>query len=471
MAVINLPIVGGAYKDPNTVIGCQSCINLYPEVTQGSEKTVSALLPTPAMRTLYGSGDPAKCRAMTTLSDGNLYAVYGTKLYKLDSAGFNQMPDVDIDGDNPVIVAENSRYACFISDSTVYTLDMLNNKWEQYGAALLYPADDVVTLAQRFIFNRRDTGQIFWTDTLSTNIDALSFATAEANPDNVTALKSHNKQLWIFGEESTEIWYSTGDKDLPFAPMQGTSINAGCLQTKTIQEFGGSLAWLSNTANGKAQVVITEGYQVQRISNHALEKELSSYDLTDASAYVYQENGHSFYAINIPKAQKTWVFDGATGLWHERAIFKDGSFKRHPAEYHAMYKGEHIFAHVDRLLLMGNCTGCFDILGDEVLPQVRERTTHAVSRTKGMIRHNRLTLIAQQATGMDSTTDPQVMLSWSDDDGVSWSDTRWRSLGKRGEHKKRTFWARLGASRNRAYRIRVTDAATLVITGAELEVN
>ena len=471
MASIKIPIVGGAYKDPNSVIGCQTCINMYPEVTQGSEKTVSALLPTPAMKTLYGTHKAAKCRGFTALSNGNIYAVYGHELYKLDDT-FEPMPDVYIDGDKPVIIAENSQYACFVSDSTVYTLDMISGEWAQYGAQLLYPADDVTTLAQRFIFNRRGTGQIFWTDTLSTNIDPLSFATAEASPDNVTAIQAHQKQLWVFGDTSTEIWSATGDDDAAFLPMQGAAINAGCLLPQTIQRFGESLVWLSNSINGNSQVVMTQGYQVQRISNHALEKELSNYDTTDASAYVYQETGHSFYVLNIPRANKTWVFDGATGLWHERALFRNGEFVRHPSQYHAMYEGLHVFAHADQITLMGICTGCMDNIGDESLPQVRERSTHAVSRTQGMVRHNRLTLIAQQATGQpNSTDDPQVMLSWSDDDGVSWSDTRWRGLGKRGEHKKRTFWTRLGASRNRAYRIRVTDAAMLVITGAELEVS
>ena len=66
-------------------------------------------------------------------------------------------------------------------------------------SAINFEADDVVTLAQRFIFNKRGTGQIYWTDTLSTNIDPLSYAT-EASPDNVTALKVHQKMLWVFGE-------------------------------------------------------------------------------------------------------------------------------------------------------------------------------------------------------------------------------------------------------------------------------
>lgn len=469
MPVINLPIVGGAYADTHKSIGLQTCINMYPEVTQDSQKTVAALLPTPAMSTLFDKGIADKCRAFTALSNGSLYAVYGNALYKLDDK-FDALPLAALDGVSPVIVAENSLFACFVTDAAVFTLNMQTNEWAQYGAQLTFEADDVVTLAQRFIFNKRGTGQIYWTDTLSTNIDPLSYATAEASPDNVTALKVHQKMLWVFGELTVEIWYATGNNDAPFVPMQGTTIYAGCLLRHTIRKFGESLVWMANSENGNCQIVMTQGNQVQRISTHALEKELLTYDTDDAISYVYQYEGHNFYVINFPKAGKTWAYDGTTGLWHQRALFKDGAFYQHPALYHAMWQGKHVFAHADKVLLMGIGKNSRDMIGDETLTQVRERTTHATSRSQGMVRHNRLTLIAEQATS-HTNSNPQVMLSWSDNDGHTWSDTRWRGLGKRGQYKYRTFWTRLGASRNRAYRIRVTDSATLVITGAELEVS
>ena len=469
MPKINLPIVGGAYQDPIKTIACQTCINLYAEPTQDGVKSQGALLSAPAVNTLYDANKDAACRGFTLLSNGSAYAVYGNELYKLDET-FELVPNVFIEGANPILIAENSRYACFVSDNIVYMLDIIADTWAQYGDALLYPADDVTTLAQRLIFNRRGTGQIFWSDTLSTHIDPLSFATAEASPDNVTSIKAHQKQLWIFGETTTEVWYPTGDNDLPFAPIQGVAIYAGCLFPQTIQRFGESLIWVSNTTNGANQIVMSQGYQLQRISNHALEKELSTYDLKDSNAYVYQEAGHNFYVLNIPMENKTWVFDSTTSLWHERAIFKAGKFLTHPAKHHVLHKGRHIFAHADKALLMGLFDGGVDNIGAELLPQVRERATHAVSRTPHMIRHNRLTLIAQQGVGTHMLN-PQVMLSWSDDDGVTWSDSRWRGLGKRGEYQYRTFWTRLGASRNRAYRFRFTDAANLTITDAELELS
>ena len=83
--------------------------------------------------------------------------------------------------------------------------------------------------------------------------------------------------------------------------------------------------------------------------------------------------GHNFYVINFPKAGKTWAYDGTTGLWHQRALFKDGAFYQHPALYHAMWQGKHVFAHADKVLLMGIGKNSRDMIGDETLQQVRER--------------------------------------------------------------------------------------------------
>jgi len=64
--------------------------------------------------------------------------------------------------------------------------------------------------------------------------------------------------------------------------------------------------------------------------------------------------------------------------------------------------------------------------------------------------------------------DPQVMLRWSDDSGHTWSSEHWTSMGKIGEYDYRTFWRRLGSSRDRVYEVSGTDPVKIVIMGAEL---
>ena len=61
--------------------------------------------------------------------------------------------------------------------------------------------------------------------------------------------------------------------------------------------------------------------------------------------------------------------------------------------------------------------------------------------------------------------DPQAMLDWSDD-GHTWSNKLWRSMGKIGEYTARAKWNRLGSSRNRIFRLTISDPVKKVIIGA-----
>jgi hypothetical protein len=44
--------------------------------------------------------------------------------------------------------------------------------------------------------------------------------------------------------------------------------------------------------------------------------------------------------LNFTNADTTWVFDAATGAWHERAGFRNGDFKRHRGNNHARFNGD-----------------------------------------------------------------------------------------------------------------------------------
>jgi hypothetical protein len=57
-------------------------------------------------------------------------------------------------------------------------------------------------------------------------------------------------------------------------------------------------------------------------------------------AYTYQQDGHAFYVLIFPEANTTWVFDVATGLWHERAGWVNGSFTRHRSNCQMSFNNE-----------------------------------------------------------------------------------------------------------------------------------
>jgi hypothetical protein len=54
-------------------------------------------------------------------------------------------------------------------------------------------------------------------------------------------------------------------------------------------------------------------------------------------------------------------------------------------------------------------------------------------------------------------SDSWVRLSWSDDGGRNWTDWEVESLGEVGEYEKQVIFTRMGQSRQRVYKIRVTS--------------
>ena len=70
-----------------------------------------------------------------------------------------------------------------------------------------------------------------------------------------------------------------------------------------------------------------------------------------------------------------------------------------------------------------------------------------------------------------SSTDPQVMISYSDDGGHTWSAEQWHSLGVEGDYLRRVVLTQQGNSRDRRYRLRFTDPFgwTLIAAHGDVE--
>lgn len=66
--------------------------------------------------------------------------------------------------------------------------------------------------------------------------------------------------------------------------------------------------------------------------------------------------------------------------------------------------------------------------------------------------------------------DPQAMLYWSNDGGVTFSDPVQRDIGQTGEYENRAIWRKLGSARNRVFKLQVSDPVKTVITGAYADI-
>lgn len=462
--VIDVPIVGQSYHLKDWAIDCQRTLNLYPQVVEsGNTPQVSALLPTPGLLKKYEL--IGRIRGLYALTD-RLLVVAGQKLYSISKS--NEIKEIgEVTGVNRVYFADNSVQVMIVSNSA-YSYTIKSNALTKIKGSEFFGASDVTFLDSRFIWVVPKSGQIQWSGLLDTTTTALSYATAEYKSDDLVRVVANSGQLWLIGEKTTEIWGSTGDKDAPFVRMSGAFISVGCVAKNSICQFGGDLVWLTQTDLGQGQIVMTQGYQAQRISNHAIESEINNYsNISDAYSFAYQEDGHAFYVISFPSAKKTWCYDSLTNMWHERSFYNPKTYlhEHHRASAHCFFNGMQLVGDRQDGKIYQLTHKSQTDNGQTIM---RERVTPVINPHGLKLIFDELEIKLQ--AGQDSNSNPLLMLDWSDDGGRTWSTSRQESIGAIGEYKKRVIFRRLGQSLGRVFRLRMTDAARLVLLGAKVKV-
>ena len=102
----------------------------------------------------------------------------------------------------------------------------------------------------------------------------------------------------------------------------------------------------------------------------------------------------------------------------------------------------------------------------------RQRTAPHLSQEQGWIFYQRVQFDFQAGVGQVSGTyvDPTVMIQWSDDGGHTWSQEVLAHVGRIGQYKARAIIRRPhGRSRDRIYRVTVSDPVAWNLVGAMLE--
>lgn len=184
-----------------------------------------------------------------------------------------------------------------------------------YATGSFPVATDCIFFDGYFVVTVLNSGKIQISQLYNGNSwDPLDFATAESSPDNLVGIGSTRQNIWLFGEHSIEIYYNSGNVDFPFERVPGAIIDIGCASLTSVANINGELFWLSD----KRTVVKNNGYSYIPVSPPAINYQISTYTTIDDSVgYSYTLEGRTFYVLNFPSEDKTWVIDIKTGFWHE----------------------------------------------------------------------------------------------------------------------------------------------------------
>jgi hypothetical protein len=440
------------------ISGSEALINVYPRASTGGKYQFNLIntpglafyceLPTFPVLGMHENGNRA-------------FAVTPTKFYEIFKNGnYEELGDIELKGraiiaDNGIQVVVVDGFKGFVFDSDLITVEEMTDEG-------FYPARTVTYQDGYFLFERKDTGQFFISELLSADFDALDFASAEGQPDNLVAILSDHREIFMFGSRTIEVWYNSGAGDFPFERNQSAFVEKGCAAPYSVAKQDNTVYFVGSDL----MVYAMAGYTPIRKSTNIVEQTLKNVDLSDAFAYTYQEEGHLFYVLTIPANDITWAFDISTGSWH---VMKSYNFKRHQAGSAIFFGLKTLVGDFQsgRIFVMSN--QCYT---DDNEPIVREFVLPTLNNGREFLSIGSFELDMASGVGLTSGqgSDPIMLLQVSKDGGKTYSSYKEARIGKIGQFSKRVIWRRLGIGRQFIFKLKTSEPIPIDIGGAFVEV-
>lgn len=390
-----------------------------------------------------------------TLSDASGFIPVGTKITAVDTVG---------------LTITMSQLAT--NTNAADTITLLIPAFGQIVDAGFLGANRIAFIEGWLIFNQPGTRTFYTTGPTPYQIlfPGAFFALKDSSTDNLITLYENNRELWLIGERTSEVWFESGLTNFAFSRIPGVGPQIGCAAVNSITRIGTVLGWLAKNEQGENFVVVTAQYSWERISHHGVEHAISTYPVvSDAIGYAYVEEGHLFYMLTFPTADVTWCFDLTTKQWHKRMSWDPtaGVFHRHRSNCYMDFGNVRIVGDYQ--------TGQFHQMSRQFYTDAGNplrclrRTPHIWQKSnRQRVFFSQLQIEFTPGVGLQSGqgSDPQCMLRWSSDGGFTWSTEQWTSIGAAGETRNRAIWYLLGEDRDRVWEASFTDPTPRDIIGA-----
>ena len=460
--------VGPSYTSTSPLADGERTVNFYPESIEAPGATTKmALYPTPGL-TAFTTLPLSPVRGIFG-QQGECYAVGGPGLYAVTSTGgVTALGTVAIDANQATLTTngDGGRQLFVTSGGTGYVLDL--------DTLVLTAVVSSVTMGAMldgyFLALDAATSTLKRSDLFDgLTWDPLQVAQRSTASDPWRSLIVVGRNIWLLGEFTSELWYNSGDT-FPFAPFPGALVQTGIAAAFSAQQIGTSVIWLAQSRDGARTVVKAEGITAKKVSTYAVDRALAAYDdVSDADAFIYEERGHTFYVLNFPSANATWVYDDTEGQWHER-----GDWDIPLSRYDVDRPGCHAYI-FDRHLVGDRETGAIYTQSVDTSTNAdgvglrRLRRTPGIQSEQTPQTFHALRLFVEPGVGLSTGqgSDPLVSLRYSDDGGMNFGNEIFRSVGAIGKYKNIVEWNRLGQSRYpRVWEVVMTDPVPWRILGA-----
>lgn len=424
----------------------------------------------PAEAAFVPSGDPVPFFRGGVLVDNLIYGAWGEKVYTLDSSGsYDEIGPLP--GTDKVYFARNNASppdVVVVCDGGPFIVTTT--------AVLPYPdttvgAPNAVRFHDGYFMFTYGDGTIRASDINSTNINSLTFTTAESNPDGLLEPFSYHGYLYAMGPATIEVFGEPINTSPEFPLTRvGYHITPGLIAQHAVSgwqpEWGHPPIYCASD-NTVRQIASLD--ETEKISPPELDELIAAVaDKDTLEASVYQVSGVAFWQLSC--ADWSWVYNLNNQKWHERRSYLSVRSRFTNC----------VFAFDKWLMGDTNSGFLLEVTGAQLQeagdPFIYEIESGPVKQFPDRARVDRadfdFVMGVGVATGTDPMqTDPKVLISYSDDGGVFWKGNYERKLGRQAKTMKRIILPPTGmtGTQGRRWRVKIADAVHAGLMGGNMD--
>ena len=245
-----------------------------------------------------------------------MYQVTGSSLYSVDSGG-NALFLGNISNDpSPVVMATDATQLiiCTGGNPSAYVYTVAAGLVTISDADLL-TTKSVAFLDSRFIYDQPDGYFVVSALNDGTTINSLDFAQAEALPDDIRRVFSLNQLLYLFGEKTTEVWFTSGTGRPPLDRQ--AVLQQGICGSYAVDSIDDIIYFI----DGNRRPGVISGSQHEPLYVPAIGEAWANYGASDfdtARVTAYSLHQENFVDFIFPNQGIIWTFHVTSASWTQK---------------------------------------------------------------------------------------------------------------------------------------------------------
>jgi len=457
----------------------------YPQVTNAqlhnfyvsNQESGACLFPTPGYKVINKTFEDKNPRGIFySTVFGGVIAVFDRNIYLFsDITGTSTKlnPDLPLEKETGTIfIEENETNQVVFSEAGSVYVAIKGDKTTFQKAPI--PQDvvptNVIYLDTYFITTDRLTNRFY----ISGNNTALTWNPLDYSVINSKAVgvATINRQLLVFGEQETGVFYDAGVNPFPFRRTNTFSIEYGCLSVESIAQGFGMVCWLATNKQSDPVLMMSSGGKPKSLASENIDFKIADLKKPEnCDAFMYQSDGHVFYQINFYSDDVSLLYDFTTKKFSAISE-KDTSISTPNTSITKM-------SSVQYLTTSGNKAYC--LLRSK--PYIHEfsnkiATSNGVQIPRSIITNNlyqndyveiaELRVWAQQGIYKNPDNLAYVRLSVSDDGGVTYSELNQEKLSQLGDRNAFVIYGPLGSSYRWTFKFEFFSDTPVVFMSAQM---